>query len=115
MLATLRPVRRKFMKSWYSQMVAARSKTSGSLRRSQSALGIIHSAETGPAPSLLIRKAGSLVATTASASRAARTSIQMSAGLSAAPSPSRATTLQQVVSRQIPTISSGRTSASATA
>ena len=96
-LAARRPVSRQVRKSWYSQIVCASRKLSGSCRASHSALGIIHSAETGPCPAPLIASAGSPVASTASASFPARTSIQMIAGRSGRPAASSATTVQQVV------------------
>jgi hypothetical protein len=58
------PVSFRFKKSWYSQIIAALSHKSGFRCFTQSALGIIHSAETGPAPPQHTRSAGSLVART---------------------------------------------------
>jgi hypothetical protein len=68
------------------------------LRFIHSALGIIHSAETGPRPSLLMRSAGSPLAATSAASATERTSIQIIAGRSGVSRASSATTEQQVVS-----------------
>ncbi len=94
-------------------MVWARSKVSGSLRAIHSAFGTIHSAETGPCPAPLTITAGSPVASTASASLPARTSIQMIAGRSASPFLSSATTVQQVVARASDSISAGSIAESA--
>jgi hypothetical protein len=96
-------------------MVWALRKTSGSCRASQSALGIIHSADTGPQPSPLIARAGSPVASTASASAPARTSIQRIAGRSGRAASSRATTVQQVVVAQSAAMAWAPTPASSTA
>jgi hypothetical protein len=82
------------------------------LRAIHNAFGIIHSAETGPRPPPLEMRAPSPVASTASASSLARTSIQMIAGLSALPSPSSATTVQLVVASVIASIAAGSTPAS---
>ena len=79
-------------------MRAAWLNSSGWLRFIHSDFGIIHSAETGPLPSLLMRRAGSPLAATSAASAAERTSIQIMAGRSGVPSASTATTEQQVVS-----------------
>jgi hypothetical protein len=79
-------------------MRAALANSSGWLRFIQSDFGIIHSAETGPLPLLLMRKAGSPLAAMSAASAAERTSIQIMAGRSGVPSWSTATTEQQVVS-----------------
>ncbi len=86
-------------------MWAASAKRAGSWAWSQSALGIIHSAETGPWPSLFTASAGSPVAATRAASRPARTSIQIRAGRNGWPAASSATTLQQVVSSAIAAMS----------
>eukprot|EP00967_Tisochrysis_lutea_P118755 scaffold193233_cov28-Tisochrysis_lutea.AAC.3 len=57
--ATSSPVHMKLSQSWHSHTVAAAFHTSGSFCLSQRALGSIHSAESGPAPSQLTRSAGS--------------------------------------------------------
>ena len=46
-------------RAWYSQMCAAASNVAGSCCFSQSALGTIHSADTGPVPSPFTRSAAS--------------------------------------------------------
>ena len=60
--------------------------------------GIIHSAETGPAPPPLTHRKGSFVAAISPASLAERTSIQIMQGRRGLPCWSRATTEQHVVS-----------------
>ena len=96
-LAARRPVRRQVRKSWNSQIVCAARNSSGAWRASQSALGIIHSADTGPCPAPLTASAGSPVASTASASASAHMSIHRMAGRSGCAAASSATTVQQVV------------------
>ncbi len=103
------------MKSWYSQTVCAARNISGSCRAIHSALGIIHSADTGPAPAPLTASAASPVASTRSASAPARTSIHRIAGRSGRAAASRATTVQQVVVAQIASMSWASAPASATA
>ena len=80
---------------------------------SQSAFGTIHSALTGPAPSLLTRRATSPVASTCLVCSAARMSIHRMQGMSGSPASSRATTVQHVVSQQIPATSDATTPVSA--
>jgi hypothetical protein len=88
---------------------------SGWWRFIHSDLGIIHSAETGPAPPPLTRRYGSFVAATSSASAAERTSIQIMQGRKGLPAASSATTEQQVVSTDMAMMSAGETPALATA
>src|SRR5262252_614180 len=112
---TQRPVSLRLIKSWYSPIFSARSKSSRCFSLIHSDLGISHSAETGPDPAPFTRSAGSLVAAIASACLAERTSIQIMAGRSGRPSRSRVTTEQQVVSTQSAITSWGVTFALASA
>lgn len=96
-------------------MTAASSNTSGSFSLSHSALGTIHSALTGPAPPPFTASASSPQAATRAACPADRMSIHSSAGRSALPTASRATTVQQVVSTQSAATSEGAMPADAMA
>eukprot|EP00966_Prymnesium_polylepis_P018939 436503-Prymnesium_polylepis.1 len=86
-----------------------RAETPGSHSLSHRALGSIHSAEIGPAPSQWTASAGSPrpSARILDACAALRESIHSRAGRSGAPSASQASTVQLVVARQIATHSSG--------
>src|SRR5438874_9334038 len=95
--------------------MAARSKSWRWFSLIHRDFGIIHSADTGPEPAPFTLSAGSLVAATASASLAERTSIQIIAGRNGRPSASSVTTEQQVVSTQMAITASAATFALASA
>jgi hypothetical protein len=109
--AAYSPVRRRLIQSWNSHTPQLGAfHTPGSFSLSHSALGINHSAETGPRPAPLTTTAGSLVARTRAACSAARMSIQRMAGLKglrSGCSRSKATTVQQVVSTHMAATESG--------